>query len=180
VSGIFARSRCPFLRCARCSAGFYGRPGETCLPCPIGGFCDGYISGVVVATGSGQQSTSAVHTYPVPLPGFYNLNGSMLGLCPPSAVVPGRDVCIVGCSPPDACVGANLCATGYASTPPNYRCSSCDKGFYNNGNGCTKCPDSPVMVIIGVVLIVIALACAGYFLSQKGINLGMMGVRART
>lgn len=94
-----------------CSNGYFGRTGEVCLKCPASidgramASCPGYVTGVV--DGSGFNTSSGRSYYPIPLTGFYDLNGSMASQCPPSSVIPGRDVCIVACSPPEACAGGN-------------------------------------------------------------------------
>ena len=88
-----------------CAVGYYGFPSETCLPCPVGAFCDGFshftptagwMAAYAVplpsapayalfnAVGAGSPLTnvdprgSGVHTYPRPLAGFYTLNGTMV------------------------------------------------------------------------------------------------------
>ena len=187
-----------------CSNGYFGNTGEECLPCPVGAQCLGYVASVT-ASANGDAMAGISH-YPNPLPGFYNLNGSMASLCPALAVVPGRDVCIVACSPPGACAGGNLCSAGYASKVPAYRCGSCASGFYPNGNGCVACPSSPATLFIAAALIIIGegpggreppnsfvsphlstfsrpghalcsgVAIAGYFLNSKGVNLAFLSI----
>lgn len=163
-----------------CSNGFFGRPGENCLPCPTGAVCYGYVSEVVPTFPSLADgyvvAAAGLHYYPIPLPGFFDLNDTLKGICPAGSGVPGRDSCVVGCSPPEACAGGNLCAAGYASKAPTFRCGSCDKGFYASGGRCIKCSSSPVMLVVGIALIVIAAGGAGYFLSRKGINLAFLSI----
>jgi hypothetical protein len=89
-----------------CRNGFYGRVGESCLACPVGAVCPGFVASVT--PGQGGNYSIGTHFYPNPLPFFYNLNGSMASVCPASAVVPGRDVCVVACSPQEACAGGNV------------------------------------------------------------------------
>jgi hypothetical protein len=71
------------------------------------------------------------HSYPIPQPGFYNLNGTMNSACPAAVQVPGKDVCVVACTPPGACLADNVCAPAYRSIAPTFRCSSCNVGFYS-------------------------------------------------
>ena len=79
----------------------------------------------------------APHLYPSPDSGYYNLNSSdsltsgMIEACPFSARVGSRDVCVVRCDPPWACVGDNYCGQGYASTQRyGWRCNDCAQGYY--------------------------------------------------
>ena len=75
-----------------------------------------------------------------------------------------RSVCIFSCQPPEACLGGNVCAEGYASTPPYSRCASCAKGFYSRAGFCVKCPSGDWVVLIGyVAAIVVTIALAWVF-----------------
>lgn len=148
-----------------CEKDYFANDGESCLVCPTGGICPGNLE------------------YPYALPGFFNLNSSYPNaeICPASASIKNvdgtiRDVCLVACSPVEACVGKNLCATGYTSTSPGYRCNTCQKGFYKRANECIRCPDSPIMVIIGCILIVITLSVLGFFLNKKNVNLAFLSI----
>ena len=104
-----------------CGAGFFGRIGEACLPCPSpGATCAGYNASIAPSTLGGLLSdpADAPNTYPVALPGFYSLSLTCTGnatspchsivnastACPAmiAAAFPGRDTCIVGCRPPGA------------------------------------------------------------------------------
>jgi hypothetical protein len=167
VSTPLFSSRC-------CSSGFFGQSGQTCLACPIGAACPGYVAGIwrdefgVVQAGRNYD--------PIPIAGFYNLNGTMASLCPSAVVIEGRDVCIVACSPSAACAGSNVCSDGYISIAPLFRCGSCAKGYYANNNECVRCPDSPALLFIGVAIIVLAGAAFGYFLNTKGINLAFLSI----
>ena len=178
-----------------CDTGFYGRMGESCLPCPAGNanpalsgaVCDGYREWLPVL--------SDRFAYPRPLPGWFNLNStdsftqsldtaagrargstSMIGSCPTGFQDAGRDVCIVPCEPASSCVGDNFCAFGYASKPPMFRCASCAAGFYKSANQCIKCPDSPAAVIVVVALVIVLLIAAGYWLNKRQINLAVISI----
>jgi hypothetical protein len=171
-----------------CAPGYYGRENETCIPCPAqnedpakrGAECRGYVAPAAGSPG--------VHTYPRPLPGWFNLNStdsitrangvteSMLAACPDGYQDSGRDVCIVPCDPPESCVGNNFCAFGYTSTSPMFRCASCDKGFYKRAGQCIKCPDSPAGLFVGFAVLVVFVASVGFFLNQKGINIAVISI----
>ena len=178
-----------------CQTDFYGYPGENCLPCPVGAACAGFQQqGVPVPypypnkpapnASNVDVRIGGVHYYPVPMPQYFNLNSSampgltpdMSAACPPGAGVPGRDVCIVRCDPPEACLGANLCAAGYTSTTPYYRCASCANGFYKQNGNCIKCPDSPAALVIGFALLVIAGGALGYILNKRAINIAYLSI----
>ena len=164
-----------------CGKSFYGHRNESCLACPIGAACSGYLVGYgrdlpLGAVGNVDNDGTGLHTYPVPLPGFYNLNGTESEPCPPLKVLRGRDVCVVACVPPEACLGNNLCAQAYTSKAPNYRCASCAKGYYRRGPECIRCPDSPYMLIVGVVLLLFFVAGLGYYLQRAKINLAIVSI----
>jgi hypothetical protein len=159
--------------------GYYGAMGEECWPCPTGAVCAGFV-----AFRNGQTSTVADevamggrHTYPRPLPGFFNVNATFGGTAAcPESFRNERDVCVVACEPAEACLGDNFCAEGYASKAPNYRCSSCADGFYKQATVCQKCPSSPAGVIIVAALVLVGVAAAAYFLNKKQINVGYISI----
>jgi hypothetical protein len=165
---------------AACDNGFWGRPGELCLPCPLNGdaaVCKGFASDQrsLLAPGGTAEGT---HTYPVPRAGFYDLNSTsgMNASCPPQIVIAGRDSCIVSCDPPEACLPGNLCSDAYRSIPPLFRCGTCNIGFYRRNAECVKCPDSPYALVIGFVLLVVAVAVVGYILNKKKINIAFISI----
>jgi hypothetical protein len=100
---------------AVCAPGTFGRPpSDTCLPCPPGAFCPGFLFVSVLDSRYDIMDPQisdyrGIHFYPEPLVGFFNLNGSMGYSCPGETrqQYSGRDVCIVACDPPEACVGNN-------------------------------------------------------------------------
>jgi hypothetical protein len=173
-----------------CKSGFFGKVGETCLPCPAqypdmpqytGALCEGYMIN--------RPSFEQRFTYPRPLKGWYNLNSSdrnslkwgepgesMMSTCPEGFQVGNRDVCIAPCDPPEACLRDNICAFGYASKAPAWRCSNCDTGFYRRNIECIKCPDSPWALVIGMLLLIIFAGGLGYFLAQKGVNIAVVSI----
>jgi hypothetical protein len=109
-----------------CGKEFFGHQNETCMACPIGAVCSGYLVGYgrdrpIGLIGNVEHDGTGLHTYPVPMSGFYNLNGTESEPCPPMKLIPGRDVCVVACVPLEACLGDNICAPAYASKAPNYR-----------------------------------------------------------
>ena len=164
-----------------CDAGYFGRPGEFCLPCPWqdavppGALCEGFNDQLIVED-TQSEVDGGTHTYPRPLAGYYDLNGTEAGACPAEFVIPGRDTCVVPCEPVEACLGDNVCAHGYRSKAPMYRCASCDIGFYRRANECVKCPDSPYMLIIGMIALVIIVAGGAYVLNKKKINIAFVSI----
>ena len=148
-----------------CAPGFYGREDEDCLPCPDGADCAGFVDGT--------------HTYPQARPNFYNLNGSTFAEACAGLDVdsnPERQVCIVACSPAEACLGDNQCATGYASRPPLYRCASCDENYFRRAGLCVRCPDAPWVLVLVFVLLAMTAAAFAYWLNKQDINLALVSV----
>ena len=87
-----------------------------------------------------------------------------------------RDVCIVPCMPASACVGDNACALGYISTPPSFRCATCDVGYFVSAGYCVRCPDSPAAVIVLFVLFIMCIAVAGYYFNKHQVNVAMISI----
>lgn len=90
--------------------------------------------------------------------------------------MPGRDVCVVSCMPAEACLGSNLCATGYVSKAPLFRCASCAAGYYNNDGPCVKCPESPAAVLVGVALVLLAAAGSAYWFDKMNVNVAFVSI----
>jgi hypothetical protein len=180
----------------KCAPGYFAHWNETCQECPAqypetpqytGAQCDGF--------NDKEKELADKFVYPRPLKGWYNLNSSdrntlkwgnpgdsQLSACPDldtpikTGRATGRDVCIVPCDPPESCIGNNLCAVGYASKPPLWKCSNCDTGYYRQATGCVKCPDSPWALVIGFVLLVTAAGFLGYFMNQKNVNIAVISI----
>jgi hypothetical protein len=184
----------PFSRALKivCAPGAYAHANETCVPCPAsfpenptknGATCRGYVRALELAV-----SFEASLTYPVPNPGWHNLNSSdaytkrwapgqsMMDSCPEGYQHYGRDVCVVPCDPPESCLGDNVCAYGYTSKPPMWRCASCDTGFYKRAGECIKCPDSPAALFIGFVLLVVVVGWVGYTLNKRQVNIAVISI----
>lgn len=96
--------------------------------------------------------------------------------CPPGQGFPGRDVCVVPCIPAEACIGANICAPGYVSQAPLFRCGYCAKGFYRSNAACVPCPTSPAGLVVGFALAAIAGAGAAYYADRKKINVAFVAI----
>lgn len=113
------------------------------------------------------------------LAGYFNLNGTLMsGACPDMirARYPGRDTCIVGCVPAEACTGANFCSAPYKSIAPYYRCAYCATGYYRAGGDCIKCPDSPATTIVGFAVLILVLALVGYVLQKHDIDVRVISI----
>ena len=163
-------SSAPSALLVGCSVNYYGLPGESCLPCPLGGMCDGY------------NPLTNTHTYPYAAAGFYSLNSTSDGsaaACPADKTVAGRTgVCIVACFNAAACLGANQCAPGYISTAPVFRCNSCAQGFYSLNTQCTPCPTGggPYALVICYCLLVLAAGALAYVMSKNAIRIGYLSI----
>jgi hypothetical protein len=174
-----------------CGAGSYAKIGEVCRPCPAQYINSGILPGAVCVGYINNKDVPYLKRFPYPRPskGWYNLNssdantarwgspdGTQMTACPPGFQDGGRDVCIVPCDPPESCLTDNLCAYGYASKAPTWKCTSCDIGFYRQGYTCVKCPDSPWALVIGFTMLVIFAGVVGYFLNQKGVNIAVVSI----
>ena len=126
---------------------------STSLPTRVGRFMLDYGT---------DSSNYGLSYYPIPISGFYNLNGSQNSACPPAMIVPGRDTCVVACIPSESCLGDNICGESYASISPRFRCSSCAKGFYRLNGDCIRCPNNTVAIVICLILFVMFLAFVGW------------------
>jgi hypothetical protein len=179
-----------------CGAGYFGRIGEQCLPCPSSGaVCAGFndsISLADVIPGLLANPADVKNTYPVALPDYYSLSRSCIqtfdgagnaaencsivnatSACPPqvAAIYPGRDTCIVGCRP-GACLGDNACAPGYMSVAPLYRCATCVPGYYSRYGSCVACPAAAPALVFGLLLLVLLITAVAYILHRKQIMIG--------
>jgi len=169
-----------------CAPGLFGQPNQTCLRCPVGATCAGYVAGHdstkvpgQVYWGSTTYDDFGFHAPAVPAATYYNLNATQYAVCPQKLrgqYPEERQVCIVGCQPPEACIGANLCAPQYLSKAPNFRCSNCNKGFFRRASQCIPCPNSPELLIAGVLCLIAAVAGLGYYLQRKKINIAMAAI----
>ena len=138
------------------------------MACPFGGFCGGF-NGTL-------KDANARYPYPIANPGFFNLNGSMASACPTGNAISGRDVCMVACPVQSACIGGNLCADGYVSIAPLFRCGSCAKGYYPANGKCIGCSNSPYAIVVVAVLVIIAASSAGYFLNKRNVNIAFLSI----
>lgn len=158
---------------AACQLNYYGHQNETCCACPtIGGVAGAACAGF----NSSETSAAARYPYPVPQAGFFNLNDTMASACPAGNLDPCGRVCIVACVPSSACLADNVCAAGYVSKPPLYRCASCAPGFYPTGGVCTLCPTSPYAIVVIFVLAVVFGAVFGYVLNRWSINIAFFSI----
>lgn len=125
---------------------------------------------------AGYDVIRGVHTFPRPLPFFYNLNasdGMYAAACPPDVVAAsgGRSQCIVSCVPGENCAGDNYCSQGYRSVPPLFRCGSCALNYMRRNAECVKCPDSPGLLILGLVLVALFCLALAWVFSRLKVNL---------
>ena len=164
-----------------CDAGHYGKPGELCAPCPVGGVCLGYDS---------TRNGTARFLYPSAKIGWFDLGAGgwyansanartapwlpapdMAAACPASVKAANgnnRSACVVPCMPAEACLAANMCAEGYTSYAPDYRCASCADGFYRRYSRCERCPPAASGLFIGYIIVVALAAALAYWLAKSG------------
>jgi len=131
-----------------------------------------------VMVGNLEVDLLGYHTYPLPLPGFFDLNATMGSACPPlvRSYFPSRDVCVVACIPPDACTGGNHCQDAYRSKAPYYRCADCNLGYFKSAGDCIKCPDSPYMLFVGAAMVILVVAVVGYLLNKYQFDIRVVSI----
>lgn len=176
-----------------CGNGFHGPPGSKCLPCPDGATCRGFDADVSESDFPGLQSAdpevvnssrssleAARYPQPQAIDGHHVLNSTdqVRLACPDSNRIPGRDdLCVVACEPPFACLANNLCAVGYASRSPTWRCASCADGYYRRAGGeCAECPDNPWLLVAAFIIAIVLLAGVAATLQSKKINIAYVAV----
>jgi hypothetical protein len=78
--------------------------------------------------------------------------------------------CVVSMSDSASMVGTCECET------PKL-CALCSvRTHFRLNNRCQGCPDNPVLVIVGFVLVVLSMVVGGYWLSKKNINLALFSI----
>lgn len=173
-----------------CAAGYYGlfgvRGHQLCRPCPRGAVC-----------------AAGVGVVPMPAAGFYNLgipprvasstaNGSSMedyvlqvsgvAALPGASCAPGRDdegrfmACLAPCDPPEACQPGNVCAEGYKSVPPSYRCAVCADGYYRSSGVCVRCPVLGLQAIMIIAAVAVLSVAGVYLLSLNSIKLSTLSI----
>jgi hypothetical protein len=154
---------------SECVYGYYGQAeynstrhktlvNEFCVECPVGTECEG-----------GEEE-------PVSLAGWYVMRGAAPSECHSRRT--HRDWCVnpAPCEPPEACLGNNECAVGYADKAPMYRCSSCALGYYKRAGLCKECPDNAWMLMVGFGVMAIVGAAVGYQLNKRGASLAFLNI----
>jgi len=183
-----------------CDIDTYGLPGEICLSCPYGATCDGFkpvstINDVAKATfrnyinndGLNVTECMSCHTAPSAKPGFFNMkgyvndNGESETVCDPIRKEEGlrsNKECenFVACDPPEACLGANICADGYANKAFPYRCSQCADGYYRSSGSCRQCPNNPELNIVFFFIVAVVAIGIGWFLNRKQVNIAFLTI----
>lgn len=197
VAGQYSSPSHPTLLQFVCEKGFYALPGETCLTCPEGASCGGYAAdgdraplAVLVnrtaPDGGIFVECASCYLQPESQAGWYNMRGLVNrdgvseSSCHPQRIVEGRTplTCdhIVRCEPPEACLGANTCAEGYASKAWPFRCATCESGYYRTNGICKKCPEAPELSIVFFLAMAVAAMAGGYILNKKAINLAFLTI----
>lgn len=163
-----------------CQLGYYGlfAPGhQRCLPCPKGAECKG---------GIGQAPRAMKGFYNLALPARYDSTTastddtalrsvrSLAAECPERVreANAAQDIaCIMPCEPPVACMEDNLCAAGYESRYPTYRCSSCAKNYFRSAGVCIPCPVMGTGAILVLILGLLLVAGTMFLFSSNTIRL---------
>jgi hypothetical protein len=164
----------PLAPLVACASGYFGNISETCMACPLGALCEGY------------DRVRRVHRFPRALPKYFVLNSTsvtwrgaettMYDLACPNKTLGRPAACVVGCVPSEACVGDNFCAIGYRSAAPDFRCSNCEQGFYRRNGECIRCPDAPILMVIGFCVLAVFVVACGYILNRKAVNVAFLSI----
>ena len=141
---------------ATCGFGYFTSSKDNftrCFNCPANAMCTG-----------GDAPA-------VPMAGFFTLSGlvptspvDMSTACPFSqSVFP--DSCVVPCLHSARCLANKVCAPGYVSSPPSFRCDACATGFYRTGSSCLACPSSGLGLFIAACVLVAL--CAAFAVLRR-------------
>jgi hypothetical protein len=99
-----------------------------------------------------------------------------------------RDVCIIPCHNYYACVDENdksysplsnnMCATGYASVPPYWRCAVCDVGYFMKSGVCQKCKDDATLafLMIGYIGLILFAIIIAWLFSKYEIHVALFSI----
>ncbi|GBG24702.1 Protein O-linked-mannose beta-1,2-N-acetylglucosaminyltransferase 1 [Hondaea fermentalgiana] len=132
---------------AACTANYYGRPGEFCLPCPDGAMCLGYVDNW--------------HYDPASISGYGSLNRSLFQTC----------------NPTEACLGNDTCAEGYVHQNDRLKlCGKCAEDFYRLEGKCEPCPNLAWLILIACFLVAVILCSVAYFLTKYGVQLAAVSI----
>jgi hypothetical protein len=143
----------------------YGQPGELCMDCPGGGVCEGPVC--VIEAPASQAASCVQFIEPYADVGFWKI-AQPAQLCPDDRKVrpaPFNGSCpaFLPCDPKEACLGDNVCATGYVGE----RCGECNPGLYYRRNGkCIECPSNVWLLPALFALLVVVVAGGAYILHR--------------
>jgi hypothetical protein len=191
-----------------CKAGYFAGLGGSCLPCPYeGAVCRGYDSSrdSKYQTDPLADPFFAARFYPpAPKMGWFDMNSTYTNSplyrpgyspsCPDSVRVhvigskAFRDVCIIPCPNYYACVdendksydplSQNMCATGYRSVAPYWRCAVCDFGYFMKSGVCQKCKDDATLafLMIGYIGLILFAIIAAWLLSKYEVHVALFSI----
>jgi len=154
----------------------YGQVGEVCQDCPNGGFC--YVHADPTDSCMERIPNVGCNLYREPIAAAqawkFNLT---LGetLCKRGVRPDGfEESCpvMVGCDPPEACAGNNLCSRGYTGV----RCGLCELGFFRLDGECVKCPDLGWLFILLFVVGIFTVCGLGMLLNRYKVNLAFISI----
>lgn len=174
--------------CAEGTYGMFGVEGHNlCLQCPAGASCPRGV-GVAPIAREGHYNLALPNRNASGSKSLYDQLEDVLpvsalaggALCPNENALQafaGRHIaCVLPCDPAESCLEGNLCAEGYVSQPPTYRCSMCSAGFYRVSGVCARCPPLRVLSILLVLLAAAASAGITYILSLNDMHLGALNI----
>eukprot|EP00937_MAST-01D_sp_MAST-1D-sp2_P000675 g675.t1 len=152
-----------------CEPGYYGQFGEFCLECPPGAECESEYS---VLNRTFSEPVAKQHWWrmepelddPDARQCHFDRQNRPEGY--------GECYYFVPCEPKESCLGLNFCEVGYAGM----RCTDCAKGYFRRTGECVPCPDCPLCIVLLFIGVGVVCGTAGYILSRKNIELGIVAI----
>ena len=69
-----------------------------------------------------------------------------------------------------------MCAQGYQSVAPYFRCATCATGYYMRAGSCVTCPSAALAVLIGYGLAIIATVALAWLFSKYEVHVALLSL----
>ena len=83
-----------------------------------------------------------------------------------------KDPINVQCEPKFSCLANNTCAVEYTGE----RCVDCGEKYHRLNGECVSCPSKPWVPIILMLVAIMTMVLASYYLTRKGVSLGLLSI----
>ena len=87
-----------------------------------------------------------------------------------------RDVCIMPCHNYWSCLGGNVCAEGYESVAPYFRCATCKTGYFMRFGRCVACPSGDGAVVFAYIVAIIVAVLLAWVFSKYEVHVAMLSI----